>query len=418
MEKNASVRLKTQDGLMGSWAHGLISLLAYKPMSLLIVSCVFLLLLALSLLTRQPQASDIPSYESLMNQATTRRRGEAEETSEISVASAAGRFATKVKLSFGYDNNVSERREDKVGSRFYQFYISSGMYVLPSERTLLSLRLQDGLKYLDAPSLSGESVLISSLNLRLSHKLSERLVPEIQSEIRGRTSIHNQSDVLPTEEAYLRGSVGMALKAVVLSDITGRAFYHYRFTNFEDFDPFDRRGHQMGFRADVRLLPRSTVGLQYSREKTRFHKWNLVSSDEKTSRVDITDALSLCAQLYKYFLFDVTYSHQNNRSDIDGYSYRANKFVLLLARSLPRDFMFQLYALLRLRKYRSASDESILTQVELEDDERGVLTVKLSKDINEDCALEAQYDLRRSRSYKEDGLYTKGVFSFSLSFQF
>jgi hypothetical protein len=130
------------------------------------------------------------------------------------------------------------------------------------------------------------------------------------------------------------------------------------------------------------------------------------------------DDVSLCAQLYKYLLFDITYSHQNNRSDIDGYSYRANKFALLLARSLPRDFMFQLYALVRSKKYRPVSDESISTQVDLEDDERGVLTIKLSKDINEDFTLEAQYDLRRGRSYQEDALYTKGVFSSSLSLQF
>lgn len=409
MEKNSNVRLKTQDGLMGSWAHGLISLSAHKPMSLLIVSCVFFLLLALSALTRQSQASDAPSYDSLMNQATTQENGEAEGTSRVSA---------KVKLSFGYDNNVSERREDKVESRFYQFYISSGMYMLPSQRTLLSLKLQDGLKYLDAPSLSGESVLINSLNLCLSHKFSERLIPEIQSEIRGRTSIHSETGVPPSEEAYLRGSMGMALKAVAHSDAIGRAFYNYKFINFEDFDPFDRRGHQMGLRADVRLLPGTTIGIQYSREKTRFDKWDLVYPDGKASRVDIMDDLGLCAQLYKYFLFDISYSHQSNRSDIDGYSYQVSKFSLLLARSLPRGLMFQLYGLVRSKKYRSEPNESISTQVDLEDDERGVLTVKLSKDINEDCALEAQYDLRRSRSYQENALYTKSAFSSSLSLHF
>ena len=80
--------------------------------------------------------------------------------------------------------------------------------------------------------------------------------------------------------------------------------------------------------------------------------------------------------------------------------------------------MLQLYALARSKKYRSESDGSIPTQVDLEDDERGILTIKLAKDISEEYALEAQYDLRRSRSFKEDGYYTKGVFSFSLSFHF
>lgn len=368
-------------------------------LSLLLTFVLCSLLFSFILLTRQSQASDIFSQQG----------SKAKGTSKISA---------KAKLSFGYDNNVSERREDRLESQFYQFYISSGMYMFPSERTVLSLKLQDGLKYLDAQSLSGESVLINNINLSLSHKLSERFMPEIQCEVRGRTSIHRESDVLPSEEAYLRGSVGVALRAVIQSDVTGRAFLHYKFTNFEDFDPFDRQGALIGLRTDIRLLPGSTMSLQYSRAETDFRKWEPISTDGKTSRADTLHDLSIYAQFYGFFLFDITYSYQNNTSDIDGYSYRANKLALLMAKSLPRDFMFQLYALLRSKKYQSAPGESVSEQVELEDDERGLLMVKLSKDVSEDCALEAQYDLRRSSSYEEDGLYTKGVLSLSLSVHF
>jgi hypothetical protein len=326
------------------------------------------------------------------------------------------KIGAKVKFSFGYDNNVSERKEDQVESRFFQFYVNSSMCISPYERTLLSLKLQDGLKYLDAPSLSDESVLINSLNLRLSHRISERLVPELQSEIRGRTSIHSDSGVSPSEEAYLRGSAGMALRTAILSDVIGRAFWHYRFTNFEDFDPFDRRGPLMGLRADVRLLPGATVSVQYSREKTSYSKWELISPEDNTSRTDTMDDISFFTQFYKYLLFDITYSHQNNESDVDGYSYRANRASLLMARSFPYGIMFQLYALIRSKKYQSPSDESDPAQLDLEDDERGVLTVKVSKDISRGTALEAQYDLRRARTQEEKGLYTKSMFSLSLSF--
>ena len=364
-------------------------------------------LILLCILTCQPQASDI-SFNSFEDR-LSHRRGEAKETSKISA---------KVKFSFGYDSNVSEQRENKIESRFFQFYVSSGMYMFPSERTFLSLKLQDGLKYLDAPSLSGESVLINCLNLYLSHKLSKRLMPEFQGNIRGRTSIHNDSGVLPSEEAYLRGLAGLALKAAVHSDVTGKVFYHYRFTNFENFDPFDRRGPLIGLKADVRLLPGSTMSVQYSREKIHFDQWNLVFSDGKPSRTDITNDITFYTQFYKYFLFNITYSHQNNKSDIDSYSYIVNKFAVLMARNLSRGFIFQLYALVRSKKYCSVSNESISTQGDLEDDDRGVLTIKLSKDISKDAALEAQYDLRKSRFYKENGFYTKGVFSLSLSSHF
>jgi len=341
------------------------------------------------------------------------------QASDALLQKKSPKINAKAKFSFGYDNNVSERKEDRTESRFYQFYANSSMYILPAERTQLSLKLQNGLKYLDASSPSGESVLINGLDLRLSHRTSDWLTPEIQSEIRGRTSIHSDSGVLHSEEAYLRGFAGAALNARVISDVTAQAFYRYRFTNFEDFDPFDRRGPQMGLKADVRLLPDSTVSFQYSHAEMRFHKWGfLMPSDEEIERLDKVDDVTLSAQTYMYFLFNITYSHQNSKSDADGYSYRANRFNILMARSLPQDIMFQLYALLRSIGYRSAPSDAAVTQLELDDDDRAVLTIKLSRDIREGCSLEIQYDLRRSRSYSEDGLYTKGVFSSALSFHF
>jgi hypothetical protein len=376
--------------------------------------CFALFLLILCPLSLAP---DSPASQAQSPNAPIQEVGKAAETSKINA---------NAKFSFGYDNNVSERREDKTESRFYQFYVNSGMSMLPAKYTQLSMKLQNGLRYLDTSSLSGESVLINGLNINLSHRLSERLMPEIQSEIRGRTSIHSTSQVPPSEEAFLRGSACVALGAIVISDVTARAFFRYKFTNFEDFDPFDRRGPQMGLRTDVKLLPNSTVSLQYSRASTSYYKWDLLSLDRDnllfmdaaSSRKDVLNDITLTAQMYLYFLFDITYSYQNNSSDIDRYSYGANRFTLLMARNLPQDIMFQLYALFRSIDYISASTGAAATQLELDDDDRRVLTIKLSRDIRPGCSLEIQGDLRRSRSYTEDGLYTKGVFSSSLSFHF
>ena len=333
---------------------------------------------------------------------------EADGTKELSKVSA------KVKVSLGYDNNVLDRKENKLDSRFLQIYINSDVSMLPTGRTLLSLRLQDGIKYLDAPSLSGESVLINDLNFCIAHKVTDRFIPEALGGVRGRTSIHSKSGVSPSEEAYLRGFAGLALKAVVNADLTGRVFCNYNITNFEDFDPFDRRGPEIGLRADLRLLPGSTTGVQYSRGKARFDRWN----EGKASRTDTADDVSLCVQFYRHLLLDFSCSYERNRSDVSEYSYSGSKFTLLLAKSLPWEIMLQLYALVRSRGNHSNSDGSAATQEDLEDEERGMLTVKVSRDISEHCTLEAQYDLRRNRLKKEDRLYTKNVFLFSLALNF
>jgi len=309
---------------------------------------------------------------------------------------------------------VSDQIKNKIKSRFLQLYVNSGISTFPTKQTLFSLKLQDGLKYLDAPSLSHESVLINNLNFYLTHRILKRLDPEVLGEIRSRTSIHGKSDVPPSEEAYLRGYAGLALKAMIHDDLTARIFYNYRITNFEDFDLFDRNGHELGLKADVRLLPDSTLSLQYSREKMQFNRWN----SGKILRNDIMDDITLCLQLYTFFLLDITYSYQDNGSSVDEYSYKGNRFTIMLAKSLPKGIMFQLYALARSRKHGSLTNDSASAQIDLEDDERDMLMVKVSKDINDHCTLEVQDEFRRNRSREENGLYTKNVFSISLLFDF
>ncbi len=356
------------------------------------------LFFALCLPIQQPQALDKPQSED--------------------AARSLSKINSKVKFSFGYDNNVSETIEDRIESRFYQLYFNSGMYVLPTEKTLISLRLQDGFKYLDSPSLFDESVMINHLNLYLSHRISNWLAPEIQSEIMGRTSIHSETDVLPSEEAFLRGSAGLALKSIIYDDISLRASYSYRFINFEDFDPFDRRGPAIELKADIRLLPGSNAGVQYTRENSQYNKWYIISEDGEIKRLDKVDDISVFTQFYKYYLFDIRLSHERNESDINGYSYRANKISLLMAKTFPEDIVFQLHGHIRFKKYLSEPQGTESPQIDLEDDERGLLTVNLSKEINQYCGLEAQYDFRRNKSSTEDDFYSKNIFSLSLLLQF
>ena len=325
---------------------------------------------------------------------------------------------SKVKFSFGYDNNVSETIDERVESRFYQFYLNSSMYIFPTEKTLISLKLQDGFKYLDSPQLYNESVMIKNLNLNLSHRLSNLLIPEIQSEIMGRTSIHSDGGVLPSEEAFLRGFAGIALKSIVYDDIVLRGFYNYGFINFADFDPFDRLSSSTGLKADIRLLPGSNIGFQYSRENSYYDKWDIIYRDEGIKRIDKLDNISVFAQFYMYFLFNISYSNQRNESDNNGYSFKSNKVSLLMARTFPEDIVFQLHGHIRFKKYLSESQLPDSPQIDLEDDERVMLTVKLSKEINQYCGLEAQYDFRRNKFSTKDDFYSKNVISLSLSSQF
>ncbi|MBD3184718.1 hypothetical protein GF312_20725, partial [Candidatus Poribacteria bacterium] len=65
--------------------------------------------------------------------------GESEKNSGL-----ISQVSTKFKMGLGYDNNVSERIQNPVKSRYYQFYVNSNIYMLPTRHSVLSIKLQDG----------------------------------------------------------------------------------------------------------------------------------------------------------------------------------------------------------------------------------------------------------------------------------
>lgn len=317
---------------------------------------------------------------------------------------------SRAKISIGYDDNVSDLVADSIKSRFVQLYINSDVNTFLSSRTILSLKIQDGLKYHDAKSLSNESILINKMGFSLSHNIQDHFLPELSGEIRSRTSIHSKSYVSPSEESYLRGNTGLAIKTIFSSDLSAKVSYNYKAINFDDFDPFDRRGNELGFRADLKLLPNSFLNVQYSKEITKFNKWN----EGTAPRKDKTDATSIGLQLYKKVLLNLSASYESNKSNVTGYDYKGYMLSALMAKTISDNTVIELYTLYRSRDHDSSETDSNSTQIDIEDEERNIVLIKVSRDITKHSALEIQYDLRRNRSGIEEGTYTKNIFSASI----
>jgi hypothetical protein len=322
------------------------------------------------------------------------------------------KFNTKAKMTIGYDDNISDRVKDVIKSRFLQLYLNSSITTIPAKSTLFSLKLQDGLKYNNGESLH-ESIIINNLNLNLSRSIS-RFVPELSSEVRSRKSITSKSEASSSEVSYLRGYTGLALKTIIFSDLSGRLFYNYRVSNFDDFDPFDRRGHELGVKTDVRLLPDSLIILQYSREMMNFNKWDTGI----TSRNDRTNVITAGIETYDDLLLNVNLSYEDNRSSIDSYSYNGFTLSAMLAKSLPYDIQIEMYGIFRTRNSSISTDESVSEQMAIEDEEKSMIMAKVSKDLTEQCALGAQYNMHQSKSGKDFGTYTKNVFTLSIDYGF
>jgi len=320
--------------------------------------------------------------------------------------------SAKAKLTLGYDNNVSDNAESILKSRFYQLYVNSNIS-FPKEKSTFLMKLQNGIKYLDDSAINYESILVNDLSTCFSYRILAWLMPEVSSEIKGRTSIHNISNISPSEEPYLRGSADLALKTVIYGDIAGKIYCSIGAVNFEDFDIYDSRNSKIGLKADIRLLPDTTMGVSYSYESINFSKWN----EEQLIRKDKLGNLTVSIQSYRNLLIDFAYSYQSDKSNMKRFSNKSNRFAILLAKSLPDNFVIQTYAVLRLEKYETPSEDTDISQFDLFDDERSVIAFRLSKDINDLCTLEVEYDLRSKRSV-ENGSYTKGVISASVLFNF
>ncbi len=143
---------------------------------------------------------------------------------EVDIPKIISELNTKAKFTLGYDNNIADQVNNRIKSRFYQVYINSTVNTFPTKKTLLFIKLQNAIKHIDSPSIAYESVLISNLNVHLSQIITNRIIPEVLGELRGRTSVHGKSDVLPSEEAFLRSSTEIALKVPIITDLSSRIF--------------------------------------------------------------------------------------------------------------------------------------------------------------------------------------------------
>ena len=323
-------------------------------------------------------------------------------------------YDINAKLSVGYDDNVSDRVENAIKSRFLQYYLTSGIDVFPTKKTLLSIKIQDGLKFFGAPELAHESIFINNINAYVSNIFMGFFMPEFTGEIRTRTSIHSKNNVSPSEESYLRGLVGLSMKTLISADLSAKPFYNYRATNFENFDPYDRQTHEFGIRTDIKLLPNSTMNLQYQREMIRYNKWD----EGKLNRKDAADVLTAGIQIYKNLLFNASLSYENNSSDIDKYSYKDYIISIILAKAISQNTVFEIFTFLRSRNGVFLDDAQTPAQLDIEDEEKGTITLKISRDITEKFALEAQYELRRNRPIDGKNVYIKNVILVSASYKF
>lgn len=282
-----------------------------------------------------------------------------------------------------------------------------------SSATNLSIKIQNGIQYLTNPALNNESIMINDLLISMSHKFSEMLSPQLAFKFKNRVSMTDNANSMSREEPFMRGSAGISIESALDKDLGMVLLFSTNATNFSNLDIYDAFDRQFGIGLQIRLLPDTTVAIGFSRGLINLHNWK----DNQGNRKDSNKEMTISLQSYVGSLLDISYSHMDYRSNRSQYSFKSNKFTLMIAETLPEQLMFQIYSMLKLED-RTSPYESIDSMETDFSNVRWSTTLKLSYDINDSIGIEAQYDLRNRRSIEPNRYYTSHVVSASIVIEF
>ncbi|MCK4416631.1 MAG: hypothetical protein KAV99_00500 [Candidatus Latescibacteria bacterium] len=330
----------------------------------------------------------------------------------------------KAKVGVEYDGNVFEETDDRTGGLRARFYLDSSSTLFRSERVLASLRYQAGFKrYLGSvpqDSLSAVEPIVNSLSLDLGHKLTERIVVAIGSELKSRILIDGGQRHLPNQDGYLQGAAGLSLKIGLSRDLVGTLSCQGSFVNFKDFQEFDLRAREIQIALDKRFSGRLRCGLEASWKRLNFNRDSL-NKEWQPREEPQRDSLLQTGfnfKFYRLFLMNGSYSFLTSSSNSCGYSFSAHRFTLLLGKMLTNQISLQLYGIFQLKRYTDNIPEIPLVFVPHKELEGTVLVAKLSGDITDRYAIDVKYALHRDESVQRDRFHTKSLYSSSLSLTF
>jgi len=134
-------------------------------------------------------------------------------------------------------------------------------------------------------------------------------------------------------------------------------------------------------------------------------------------RRDILREVGVSFRSYSGFLINCGYSFLKNTSNTYGCGFRTHRLTLLFGKALTRHLNFQLYCVLRFKRYVETV-RGFLPVVSLPEEMEGnVIVARLSGDISRYLGFDVQYSLRRDEATR-NMFHTKSLCSSFLRFKF
>ena len=345
-------------------------------------------------------------------------------------ATAQERTATadnRLTLAWEYDNNVLEEGSGKIAGASGAASLFSKIRIkTPDSQTLLNYQLGYKGHYNpgETSDITAGDILVNRVSFDSERRLSGGWSAGSGAELKTRNIYRKNQLNLLSEEGYLRG-MGKLFARTGLGDL-GRLTlgYRYSFYNFKTFHTFDYGAHTPNIQL-TRALAGGLIGsLGYSYTHRKYQRLinrpdsrGVLVQLDQTQR-DRLHQLDFTAALSRTFLLDFTYSLQRNDSNNFGFSYWNNRFSILFADKLPREFFLNAYLFFELRRYSDKVSEPILVDIITEDNDNNGLVLKLSRPLNPKLEAAATLSAFRNQSSIRDLNFNKGLFNFSLTCRF
>ena len=185
-----------------------------------------------------------------------------------------GRISFRGRVSLEYDDNIFERRQDRVGSPLIRVYVNTAVRLLRSKKTLALLRYQGGAKqYLTAARHRQDVVgnlVVNDLNLIFERGVLGRISSGVRGRLKGRDILKGKDGSISSEADYLWGGGDLFLKGRIFRGLSGSLLGRYSFLSFEEFEFFNRKGFEISLGLTGRASRQVKGSLRFSSKRLRF----------------------------------------------------------------------------------------------------------------------------------------------------
>ena len=342
-------------------------------------------------------------------------------------ASRSTTTETRLACSWEYDDNVFQESSGQMGSGAGLVSLFSRiLFRYPATLTQFNCNIgyKDHYRLSEEETRRAGDILAYRLSLDSEKRFSANWFAGTETEFKQR-HVYRKSELdLLSEEGYLRGSGKLYARRNLHHKDALTFSYRYSFFDFDTFKSFNYGAHGPSLKYSRNLSPRLTGSVSYTLTR-RGYKREVFALDHQGSLVQLPIRQNDNHHQFDFsvgysgaFLANFIYSLQNNDSNSYGFSYWNNRFIILLAGKLPRDFFLNAYLFFEIKRYSDKVSEPILIDIITGENDNNGAVIKLSKPLGPVWEGAATFSFYRNESSIRDLNFRKSLINLGLTCRF